>query len=105
MAHVDVAVGEGRAVVQGEAGLSLVLLQHFLVKMLLLPALEHFGLALGQAGAHRKIGFRQVQSGVIVLCHRVFSCYSDAGNGGFLEKRPKTTPEKCGEGGMPFALT
>ena len=60
VAHVDVAVGEGRAVVQGETGLALVLLEHLMIDVLLLPAAEHFRLTLGQTGPHGKIGFREV---------------------------------------------
>ena len=65
--HVDVAVGERRAVVQGEAGLALVLLEHFVIDILLFPLFQHLGLALGQARAHGKVGFRQIKSGVEIL--------------------------------------
>ena len=60
VAHVDVAVGEGRAVVEVEAGVPLVLFEHLAVDVLLLPGFEHLGLTLGQAGAHGKLGFRKV---------------------------------------------
>ena len=61
MTHVDVAVGERRAVVQGEPGLALVLLQHFAIEVHLIPLGEHLRLALGQTAAHREAGFLHVQ--------------------------------------------
>ena len=67
VAHVDVAIGEGRAVVKGKAGMAFVLLQHFVIEIRFLPALEHIRLPLGEAGTHGKVGFRQVQSGVKIL--------------------------------------
>ena len=70
VAHVDVAVGERRAVVQAEARLAVVLLEHFVVQVHVVPALEHRGLPLGKAGAHREVCFRQIDRGVeIVLGH------------------------------------
>ena len=70
VAHVDVAVGERRAVVQAEARLAVVLFEHFVVQVHVVPALEHLGLPLGKAGAHGKVCFRQIDRGVeIVLGH------------------------------------
>ena len=56
--HVDVAVAEGRAVMQHEGGEILVLFQHSLVEVLLLPAAEHTRLPGGQTRLHGEIGFR-----------------------------------------------
>ena len=70
--HVDIAVGERRAVVQVEAGLALALLERDIVNVLLIPALEHVGLALRETCAHGEVGLRQVDGlveVVFVLCH------------------------------------
>ena len=67
MAHVDVAVGEGRAVVEGEAGMAFVLLQQLVIKIQFLPLFQHVRLPLGQAGTHGEIGFRQIQRSIKVL--------------------------------------
>ena len=56
--HVDVAVAEGRAVMQHEGGEILVLFQHGLIEVLLLPAAEHTRLPSGQTRLHGEIGFR-----------------------------------------------
>ena len=61
VAHVQSAVGEGRAVVQGEAGLALVLLQQLMIQVQLLPVLEHLRLPLGQARPHGKAALGHVQ--------------------------------------------
>ena len=61
VAHMQRAVGERRAVVQGEQGLALVLLQQLVVEVDLLPVLQHVRLALGQAGTHGKAALGHVQ--------------------------------------------
>ena len=61
VAHVQGAVGEGRAVVEGEQGLALVLLQQLVVKVQLLPIAQHLRLPLGQARPHGKAGLRHIQ--------------------------------------------
>ena len=61
VAHVQRAVGERRAVVEGEQGLALVLLQQLIVKVQLFPVLQHLRLAGGQAGAHGKAAFGHIQ--------------------------------------------
>ena len=65
-AHVDAAVGKGRAVVEIEEGLALVLLQQLVVHVLLLPALEHLRLPLGQARPHGEVGLGQIDGLVVV---------------------------------------
>ena len=65
--HVDPAVGERRAVMQGKARVAFVLLEHFIINILLLPALEHLGFALGQTRAHGKVSLRQIEGGVKIL--------------------------------------
>ncbi len=67
VAHVDIAVGEGRAVVQREARMAFVLFQHLMVEIELLPVPEHLRLARGQTGAHGEVGLRQVHGGFEVL--------------------------------------
>ena len=47
--------------------MAFVLLQHFVIEIRFLPALEHVRLPLGETGAHGKVGFGQVQCGVIIL--------------------------------------
>ena len=67
MAHMNVAVGKGRAVMKGKAGLALIFFQQLIVDIHLFPVLKHFRLTLGQAGPHRELGLRQVQGGVEIL--------------------------------------
>ena len=56
--HVDIAVGEGRAVVKHEPGQILVLFQHGIVEILLLPTLQHSGLSVGKTGLHGEVRLR-----------------------------------------------
>ena len=72
MAHVQRAVGERRAVVEVEQGLSLVLLQQLVVDVLLLPALQHLRLPLGQARPHGKVGLRQIDGLVVIHISRSY---------------------------------
>ena len=58
VAHVDIAVGEGRAVVQDEAGKVLIFLQHFVVQVQVLPVLQHSRLPCRQTGLHGEVGLR-----------------------------------------------
>ena len=66
VADMDVAIGVGRAVMDGEERAILGLLALQGVNIHFLPALEPARLALGQAGAHGEIGFRQKQGGRII---------------------------------------
>ena len=68
-AHVNVAVGIRRAVVQHETGLALVVLHQVKIKAVLFPVLQKLGLLFGQACTHFKIGFGQVDCAVVILCH------------------------------------
>ena len=69
VAHVQGAVGEGRAVVEGEQGLALVLLQQLVVKVQLLPIAQHLRLPLGQTRPHGKVGFGQMDGCIVILRH------------------------------------
>ena len=69
VAHMQVAVGEGRAVVEGEPGLALVLFQQLPVDVQLLPPVEHFRFPLGQARPHGKVGLGQVDGCIVILGH------------------------------------
>ncbi len=71
VAHVQGAVGEGRAVVKGEPGLILVLLQQLPVDVDFFPACQHFRLPLGQAGPHGEVGLWQIDGGIVILGHSV----------------------------------
>ena len=51
-AHVDIAVREGRSVMENKLLMPLIFLQHEGVKIYFVPIFEHFGLALGKIGAH-----------------------------------------------------
>ncbi len=62
---MQVAVGIGRAVMQGE-GRPPLLLAQAVVDADCLPAVQPAGLALGQARAHGEIGFRKVQRVFVV---------------------------------------
>jgi len=64
---MDVAVGEGGAVVQDEARLARVARDHFVVYIAVIPAFQHIRLALGKGCPHRKVGLRKVYGFVIVL--------------------------------------
>ena len=66
VAHVEAAVGERRAVVKGEAGLALVLLQQLVVEVHVLPALEHLRLPLGQTRPHGEVGLGQIDGLVVI---------------------------------------
>ena len=66
VAHVDIAVGERRAVVQDERGLALVLFEHQAVDVDLVPVLQHARLALRQARAHREVRLRG-DDGVLIV--------------------------------------
>ena len=76
VAHVDVAVGKRRAVVQAEQGLALVLFQQLVVKVQLLPVCQHIRLALGQTGAHGKAAFGHVQClFVFHVCSSIYDIF------------------------------
>ena len=86
-AHVDIAVGEGRAVVEEvERGILPALLD-FLVEAARLPLGEDFGFALGEAGLHREGGFRKVD-GVFVAAHEKGERNTSAAGGGQFLQRP-----------------
>jgi hypothetical protein len=59
--NMDVAVGVGRAVMQHEFGAALGFPAELVVEADLVPVVQDFGLALGQAGAHREFRLRQVE--------------------------------------------
>ena len=80
VAHVQAAVGEGRAVMEGKPGLALVLFQQFVVDVDLLPALQHFRLAGGQTGPHGEVGLRQVNGLVVVHCDAPYLKFGNLGN-------------------------
>ena len=68
-AHVDIAVREGRAVVEKVERGVLPALLDFGVEAAGFPLGEDFGFALGKARLHREIGFRKVD-GVFVAAHK-----------------------------------
>ena len=67
-AHVDIAVGEGRPVVQDEFRRTLASLLNRRIKPPLLPLGQKFRLTLGQTGFHRKVGLGK-QDGILVAGH------------------------------------
>src|SRR5262249_39501388 len=67
--HVDIAVGEGRAVMQNEQLSARSRFLNLLVKARLLPSHEHFRLVRGETRFHRKIRARQVQCVFVILAH------------------------------------
>lgn len=67
--QVDRAVGVGRTVVQDELLVALVLLEHELVHVVLLPALETLRLALRQGRPHGELGLGQVHGLLVLVCH------------------------------------
>ncbi len=66
MTQMDVAVGIGRAVVEGPGFGSFPALQHFFKQLHLSPALLELRLFLRQISAHFKPGFRHVQCALVV---------------------------------------
>ena len=79
VAHVQIAVGEGRAVMEGEAGFALILLQQLVVQVHVVPALEHPGLPVGQTGPHGEVSLGEIDG--LVVVHGFASSYS----GSFLD--------------------
>ncbi len=73
VSHMQVAVGKRRAVVQGEQGFALVLLEQLVIYIVLFPARLHLRLALRQAGTHGKISFGKVYCCIVVLRHVSFT--------------------------------
>ena len=65
-ADVDVAVGVGRAVMEDEGGLALVLLHQLVVEVVVVHLPEHVRLPLGQARPHGEVGLGQV-NGLVVI--------------------------------------
>ena len=68
-AHMDLAVGEGGAVVEDEAGLAFAALLETAVNVLFLPALQPAGLPLAEARLHGKVGLGHVQRRLVILRH------------------------------------
>jgi hypothetical protein len=68
-AHVHVAVGKRRTIMQNKQLASLSRLLNLLVKLRLFPSPEHFRLARGEVRLHRKIRARQVQCVFVVPAH------------------------------------
>src|SRR3990167_3976853 len=66
MAHVDVAIGVGRAVVEEEPLAPGALLAEALIEAELRPAFEDRRFLGGKPGLHREIGLRQ-EDGVAVI--------------------------------------
>src|SRR3546814_15448597 len=73
MAHVDVAFGVGRAVVEDEAPAILPLFAQQLIDADLLPAIENARFLGGEARLHRKVGLRQ-EDGVAPLTRGGVGC-------------------------------
>ena len=72
MADMDAAVGVGRAIVQEIAGPALAGFLNARIQAFLLPPGEQFRLPLRQIGLHRKIGFRQIESRLVVHTYNRF---------------------------------
>ena len=70
MTDMDIAIGIRRPVMQHEARPPLALLTQAAIQINLVPALQHFGLAIGQIALHREGRPGQVQ-GVFVISHLV----------------------------------
>ena len=66
-AHVDVAVGVRRAVVQNKAGFALVIFDHLLIDMVFLPVFQHLRFFFRQAGTHGKRRGRQMDGIIVIL--------------------------------------
>ena len=74
VAHVQRAVGEGRAVVEAVKGFSFILFQQLVVEVHVLPAFQHVGLPGGQPRPHGKVGFWQID-GLVVVHFVLLLCY------------------------------
>ena len=66
VSHMEGAVGEGRAVMEGIAGLPLVFLKELMIEVHFLPALQHSGFPCRQSRPHGKLCLRQVDGLVII---------------------------------------
>ena len=66
--HVDIAIREGRSIVEKIERSIFATLLDFFVKPLLFPLGQRFRFTLGQAGLHGKIGFRKIDR-VFVSAH------------------------------------
>ena len=68
--QMQVAIGIGRAVVQDKFGATGTCLANLFIQAHFLPFFQALGLALGQAGFHRKCRFGQIQC-VFVVSHNL----------------------------------
>ena len=71
-AQMDVAVGVRGAVVQNIERLALVVFDHLVVQLFILPVLHPARFALRQRAAHVELGGWQVQGFVVILSHFLF---------------------------------
>ena len=69
MTHMQIAVGERRAVMQVEQRLAFILLQQLMIEVHCVPILQHAGFPLGQACSHGKLGFRHEECILVILDH------------------------------------
>ena len=66
VAHVDVAVGVGGAVVEDPFAFGVLARADLLVEFLVLPLFDHGGFARGEVGFHVEVGFGEVEGVFIV---------------------------------------
>ena len=66
VSHMEGAVGEGRAVMEGIAGLPLVFLKELMIEVHFLPTLQHSRFPCRQSRPHGKLCLRQVDGLVII---------------------------------------
>jgi len=78
VADMDIAVGIRRAIVQGKVRLVWIRLTDQTVEVKFSPTLYDFRFALRQVAAHRKIGYRKIESFFIVHAKLRKSLLSDA---------------------------
>ena len=69
VAHVNVAVGKGRAVVQNIERLILCVLLHLVIQVDGIPVPKHIGLSLRKPCAHGKFGLWKIECACVILCH------------------------------------
>ena len=78
-AHVDVAVGEGRSIVENKKRGVFAGLLNAGVEVVFFPGGELLGFARGQPGFHREIRAREIERVLVVRAHANRGAYADAG--------------------------
>jgi len=69
MAHVNIAIGVRRTIMQCEGFLSCAFLLRLMIDIFFHPSLQQKGFALRQISLHRKAGFGQIECRFVIRGH------------------------------------